>query len=79
MNEQTNKQLEYEIENLMRYRDNCINFIGLFAGGSFGLLVSSFSYFKLFLSIMGFLLAGFLFKVMNIIDKDVENKIKELK
>lgn len=79
MNEKEIKKIDLETQNLMKYRDNCINYIALVIGGSFGLLIMSFSYLKLILIISGFILAGFLFVLTNIIDKDVENKIKELK
>lgn len=79
MNENEIKRIELETQNLMKYRDNCINYIALVIGGSLGLLIMSFSYLKLILIICGFVLASFLFVLANIIDKDVENKIKELK
>ena len=36
MEEKEIKAIEYEIQNLMRLRDNCINFIALITGGCIG-------------------------------------------
>ena len=79
MNDAELKRIEYEVQNLMKYRDNCINVIVLTAGGAFGLLVTAFSYLKLVLFAAGLLLVCFLIILTNMLDEDIDLKIKEFK
>ena len=78
MNEKELEQIKIKINNLMRLRDNCVGFVGLIAGGVIGLLISELNILKLFLMIIGILGLNFLFILTNIIDKDIDNQIKDI-
>ena len=72
------KKLEYEIQNSMQLRNNCLSSIPIVLTGTLGLLFLSFSYLKIILFIMGCFCSLFLIILTNVIDKDIDNKIRDL-
>lgn len=79
MCEQNNKQLEFQLQNLLQLRNNCLGSISLVLTGTLGLLFLEFSYLKLILFILGCVCSSFLIILTGVIDKDIDEKIKRLK
>ncbi len=72
------EKLKIEINNLMQYRNTCLNFLALLASGILGLVVVSFSIFKLCLIILGLIGFYFLAVMIYVLDVDIDNKIKDV-
>ena len=75
---ENNKRLEYEIQNLMQLRNNCLVRIPIVLTGTLGLLFLAFSSLKVILFVLGCFCTLFLIALTNVIDKDIDNKIKDL-
>ncbi len=72
------EKLKIEINNLMQYRNICLNFLALLFSGILGLILTDFSILKVCLIIIGLIVIYFLSIMIYVLDMDIDNKIKDV-